>query len=309
VNPKGKESVPHQSRNRSFSNLFETSQPIVSFEFFPPKAEEDLPRVKETLRRYAALNPAFMTVTYGAGGGTRHLTRDLTVFIEKELRVPAVAHLTCVGHSLDEIDAILEEYEQHGVHHILALRGDPNNDEGVFKPHPEGFSCARDLVAHIHERGVFSLAVAGYPEGHPEATTRHDELQYLREKIEMGGEIILTQLFFDAEAYFSFVKDARDVGITAPIVPGIMPIGNVKQLKRFTSMCGATIPEAIIGKLEDIAEDKEAVQDFGVQMAVELCTELLRGGAPGLHFYTLNKSKQVERIYRELRESEILVLG
>jgi methylenetetrahydrofolate reductase (NADPH) len=289
--------------------LFETNQPVVSFEFFPPKAEEDLPRVKETLRRYATMNPAFMTVTYGAGGGTRHLTRDLTVFIEEELRVPAVAHLTCVGHSVAEINAILEEYEQHGVHHILALRGDPDNEEGVFKPHPEGFSCARDLVAHIHERGLFSLAVAGYPEGHPEASSRQDELQYLREKIEMGGEVILTQLFFDAEVYFSFVKDARDAGITAPIVPGIMPIGNVKQLKRFTSMCGATIPEAIIGRLEEIADDNEAVQDFGVQMAVELCTELLRGGAPGLHFYTLNKSKQVERIYRELRESEVLVLG
>lgn len=299
----------NQTNNRAFSHLFQKNQAVVSFEFFPPKTEEDLPRVKETLRRYAALNPGFMTVTYGAGGGTRHLTRDLTVFIEEELHVPAVAHLTCVGHSVDEIDATLEEYERHGVHHILALRGDPDNDEGSFKPHPEGFSCARDLVAHIHERGVFSLAVAGYPEGHPEATTRQDELQYLREKIEMGGEVILTQLFFDAEVYFSFVKDAREAGITAPIVPGIMPIGNVKQLKRFTSMCGATVPEAIIGRLEEIADDKEAVQDFGVQIAVELCTELLRGGAPGLHFYTLNKSKQVERIYRELRESEVLVLG
>lgn len=301
--------MQEQSNSPSFSELFEKKQPLVSFEFFPPKAEADLPRVKETLRRYAALNPAFMTVTYGAGGGTRHLTRDLTVFIEEELCVPAVAHLTCVGHSVHEIDEILAEYERHGVRHILALRGDPDNDEGVFKPHPEGFACARDLVGHIRKRGAFSLAVAGYPEGHPEASTREDELHYLREKTEMGGEIILTQLFFDAEAYFLFVKDAREAGITAPIVPGIMPIGNVRQLKRFTMMCGASIPESIIGRLEEIAEDKEAVQDFGVQIAVELCTELLRGGAPGLHFYTLNKSKQVERIYRQLRESEVLVLG
>ena len=293
----------------SFIQLLGNGSSRCSFEFFPPKSEEELPKVKATLRRYTAQRPCFMTVTYGAGGGTRHLTRELTTFIQKDLGIPAVAHLTCVGHSREEIDKILDEYETLGIRYILALRGDPDNEEGVFRPHPEGFSCARDLVAHIHQRRTFSIAVAGYPEGHLEAQSRTEELEYLRQKIEAGAEIILTQLFFDADAYLAFVSDARDVGITAPIIPGIMPIGNVKQLKKFTVMCGATIPDKIVGDLEDIASDKEAVRAYGVKAAVELCEVLMANGVPAIHFYTLNKSKQVEAICEQLRDKRIGITG
>lgn len=271
-------------------------RPCLSFEFFPPKADELVSKAKDTIARYAGLSPDFMTVTYGAGGGTRDRTRELTSYIAQELEVPAVAHLTCVGHSKTEIDSILNAYQENGVRHVLALRGDPPKDHSQFVAHPEGFSCARDLTTHIASRSDFSIAVAGYPEGHPEAGQHTDEMAYLKSKIDAGAEVVLTQLFFDPKCYFQFAKNALDAGITAPIIPGIMPISNVGQVKRFTSMCGATLPDSMLQELEGLSVDTSAVMDYGVRAAIDLCTRLLEGGAPGLHFYTLNKSRQVEEV-------------
>ena len=284
----------------TFREIFERGTPQISFEFFPPKRTDDLPGTRALMESLAARTPAFMTVTYGAGGGTRELTRDLVSFIARELKTPSVAHLTCVGHSAAEIDQILDSLHSGGVDMVLALRGDPPKDQSSFAPTPGGFRCARDLARHIHDRGGFSVAVAGYPETHPEAGSAAADIAYLREKQDAGAEVVITQLFFDPALYFSFVDQAREAGITIPIIPGIIPIGNVAQIERFTKMCGATIPAPLSAALNAIRNDAEAVHEYGVQQATEMCRALLAGGAPGLHFYTLNRSTQVEEILNRL---------
>lgn len=254
----------------------------------------------------SALGPSFMTVTYGAGGGTRESTRELTHFVATSLQIPAVAHLTCVSHSRDDIERILNELEEAGVHHVLALRGDPPKGEKRFVPHPQGFQCARDLTEFIARRGGFSIAVAGYPEGHPEASYFGDEMRYLKEKIDSGAEVVLTQLFFEPELFFRFRDRAHKQGIAVPLIPGIMPVSNAQQLRRFTSLCGASLPEKLTSSLDSLGDSAEKVRDFGVQYAFQMVTELLRDGSPGIHFYTLNKSFQVAEIL-SLLETELLL--
>lgn len=283
-----------------FSEIYQSKRYVYSLEFFPPKKSEELNKTLELVEKMAKLQPDYMTVTYGAAGGTRDLTKKITSHIANELAVPAVAHLTCVGHTQDEIDRLLDEYHQIGIKHILALRGDPPKESNSFRPVEGGFHCARDLASHIQQRGDFSIAVAGYPETHQDATSPEEDLKYLAQKVDAGGEIVLTQLFFDVSVYRAFTERAKSIGITAPIVPGIMPISNVGQVKRFTSLCGATIPDALMRNLEEIAEDKEEVVRFGTEYALQLCHDLLETGAPGIHFYTLNRSKQVAQILQQL---------
>ena len=270
------------------------------FEFFPPKQEEQLPKVKAMIEELSGLGPNFMTVTYGAGGGTRSFTRELVRYIANDLQRPSVAHLTCVGHSSSEIDSVLDDLISDGVTHVLALRGDPPRGQSAFTAHPNGFANARDLTEHIAKRGDFSIAVAGYPETHQEASSPLDDLRYLKEKVDAGAQVIFTQLFFDAEIYFEFCDRARSEGIDVPIVPGIMPVANVSQVKRFTSMCGASIPAAMGKRLEELDGDLESVVKYGIDYASELSEKLLAGGAPGLHIYTLNKSNQTGPIVRKL---------
>lgn len=286
-----------------FSKLYESNSPTFSLEFFPPKDPEHLEKTLTLVRRLSELKPDYMTVTYGAGGSTRGLTKEITSFIVRELDIPAVAHLTCVNHSVSELDNILDELRDGGIKNILALRGDPPKGEGKFTAHPEGFSCARDLAKHIRGRGDFSVAVAGYPEVHPDAESPEKELQYLREKQEAGGEVIITQLFFDSELFFGYVERCREAGITAPIVPGVLPFSSLSQLERIVAMCGATLPVDIVQQLEAFGDNKEAARDFGTQYTLALCKRLLEGGAPGIHFYTLNRSKQVEMILGDLHEA------
>lgn len=279
-----------------FSDLVRPGATSLSLEFFPPKKEERLEATFALIRELASCNPDFMTVTYGAGGGTRQLTRQIVSFIHRELGLPAVAHLTCVGHSVAELDDILRSLYAEGIQHILALRGDPPKGASDFEPHEEGFHNARDLVRHIASQHDFSIGVAGYPETHRDARSREADLNYLKEKLDAGAEIVITQLFFEAPLYFDFVERARAIGIRQPIIPGIMPVSNVGQLKRFTEMCGASIPGQLLDALEPIKDDSEKVRRFGIEFASELCRELLAGGAPGLHLYTLNKSNQVREI-------------
>lgn len=274
---------------------------ILSFEFFPPKSEEHLSLTQSRILELARFNPQFMTVTYGAGGGTRHLTRVLAEFIAQNTTSLAVSHLTCVGHTADDIDQILAELYESGVHNVLALRGDPPKGQDKFEQHPDGFACARDLVRHISQRHPqFGVAVAGYPEKHLEALSVQADIDYLKEKVDAGADLIFTQLFFDEKCYFDFLDKTAAAGINVPIIPGIMPIGNVAQVQRFTSMCGASIPAELVVELEKRQDDSEAVINFGIEYAIKLCQKLLDGGAPGIHLYTLNKSRQVVPVVEEL---------
>jgi methylenetetrahydrofolate reductase (NADPH) len=282
-----------------FSEIYGCKSTIISLEFFPPKSPEQLQTTYSLIQELSLFNPDYMTVTYGAGGGTRILTRELVGFIHNNLHVQAVSHLTCIGHSKDEIDQILDKLKQDGISNIMALRGDAPRG-GTFTKHPDGFSCARDLVKHIAKRGDFSIAVAGYPEGHQEAKSIEDDILYLKEKVDAGAEVVVTQLFFKASMYFDFIERTNAAGINVAIVPGIMPIGNISQLNRFTTMCGASIPKALAQSLKKFENDAVALTKFGIDYAIELCRELLSGGAPGIHLYTLNKSTQIKPILREL---------
>ncbi|NMC64032.1 MAG: methylenetetrahydrofolate reductase [NAD(P)H] [SAR324 cluster bacterium] len=285
----------------SFTELYKKNKRVFSFEFFPPKRPEDLPATKALIARMSALQPDFMTVTYGAGGGTRARTQELVSYIVNELKCPAAAHLTCVHHTVEEVERMLDSFAADGINKIVALRGDPSNTlEGAGSLFP-GFSCARDLVRYVKSKGSFHMAVAAYPEVHPDAKSSLEDLLYLKEKVDAGAELILTQVFFDPEIYFAFVKEAQRVGIQVPIVPGILPIGNLKQLEIFTSKCGATIPNRLQDDLRMIGNDRVAVQAFGTSYAARMCEKLLEGGAPGIHFYTLNKSMQVEEVIKVLR--------
>jgi methylenetetrahydrofolate reductase (NADPH) len=284
-----------------FRSLYAKTDHIFSLEFFPPRSEENLGATLQTVDELNGLNPDLMTVTYGAMGGSRNLSKAVLTHIAKDLQKPAVAHLTCVGHSRSEINQTLDEFETVGVKAVLALRGDPPKGSTTFEPHPDGFNCARDLVAFIKDtRPHLSVAVAGYPETHSEAMSPQADLAYLKEKVDAGAELIYTQLFFEPQIYFHFVNSARAIGIEVPIVPGVMPIANVGQVRRFTSMCGATIPLAMQRDLDRCESDPEAVRNFGIDYATRQCQVLLEGGAPGIHFYTLNRCQQIGAIFEAL---------
>jgi methylenetetrahydrofolate reductase (NADPH) len=277
------------------------SSPAISFEFFPPKDQEGVDRLFQTVADLAPFAPAYVSVTYGAGGSTRQLTVDLVGRIQREVGIEAMAHLTCVGATQAELGGVLDQLEQNGVQNIIALRGDPPKGSTTFVTHEGGFSNASELVAFTKQRGRFCVAGACYPEKHPEAASLEADLSMLKRKVDAGAEFLITQLFFDNADYFAFVEKARALGITVPIVAGIMPVTNVSQIKRFTALCGAHMPDRLMQKLEPVAADADAVGEIGVQHAVEQCRELLAKGAPGVHFYTLNRSKATVEILRRLR--------
>jgi methylenetetrahydrofolate reductase (NADPH) len=281
--------------------IAQSTSPVFSFEFFPPKTDEGEANLRAALRELRELEPDFASVTYGAGGSTRDRTLGVTTWLKQELGIEAMAHLTCVGASVDELRAMLSRIGEAGIDNVLALRGDPPRGQSGWTPHPEGLSYSSELAELISSEYAFCVGAACFPEVHPQAADPLSDLQYLKSKVDKGASFLITQLFFDNEAYFRFVDAARFAGIEVPILPGIMPITNVAQIKTITGMCGATIPAELLEQLEQRAEDAESVAELGVAYATLQCAELLARGAPGIHFYTLNRSPATRAILSALK--------
>jgi methylenetetrahydrofolate reductase (NADPH) len=247
------------------------------------------------------LEPAFVSVTYGAGGSTRDKTIQIVSRIRDEFGIEAMPHFTCVDSTVDELRATLDEMAELGIENVLALRGDPPQGESEWTQTEGGLEYSRELVEMISAEYPFAIGAAAFPETHIDAVSAEADLGFLKEKVEAGANFLVTQLFFDNDAYFDFVLRAREIGITVPIVPGIMPISNVAQLERMTTLCGATIPPELLAALESRRDDGRAVEALGVSYATLQCAELLAGGAPGIHFYTLNRSPATQAILGALK--------
>ena len=277
-------------------------QPVISLEFFPPKTDEgDRSLFEKQIPALLAARPDFCSVTYGAGGSTRDKTLMLVDRIQRQHGLTALAHLTCVNHTREEVRALLEKIRALDCKNILALRGDPPGG-GEFQPTPGGFEFSAQLVEFIREQGDFSVGVAGFPEGHIACKAgKHADWQHLKEKVAAGADFVVTQLFFDNADYFEFRDHlTQKLGVNVPIVPGIVSIVSATQITKFTQMCGAKIPPALRAKLDEIGTDDEAAAKFGIEYATRQCEELLRAGAPGLHFYTLNKAHSTVQVVKNL---------
>ena len=281
--------------------LLSCGRPSISYEFYPPKKLAGFELLYQTLKSLEDLHPTFVSVTYGRDHETRRQTVKLITRLHRDSELVAMAHLTCDNASRDEIHQVVSELSEAGVENILALRGDPADHIMTFEPHPEGFAHADELSAYIRDN--FDLCVGGacYPETHPEALNPEEDLFYAKQKVEAGCQFLITQLFFDNEIYFNFVARARAAGIGVPIIPGIMPITNVKQIEHFTDICGASIPPILHKELRDRRNDANAVLALGVAHSTAQCLDLLQRGAPGIHFYTLNKSFATRTILMAIR--------
>lgn len=279
-----------------------SGQPVISFEFFPPKTEEgDRALLEKHIPALLQTRPDYCSVTYGAGGSTREKTLMIVDRIQRQHGLTALAHLTCVNHTREQVAELLEKIRALGCRNILALRGDPPGG-GDFVPTPGGFEYSSQLVKFIRERNGFSIGVAGFPEGHVACPAgKLADWRHLREKIEAGADFVLTQLFFDNADFFEFRDHlTAKLGVNVPLVPGVIAILSATQIKRFTQLCGARIPAALAARLDELAADDAAASEFGIEYATKQCEELLRAGVPGLHFYTLNKAHSTVQVLQNL---------
>jgi methylenetetrahydrofolate reductase (NADPH) len=275
--------------------------PVFSFEFFPPKSDEGEANLRRALRELSPLAPDFVSVTYGAGGTTRDRTVDIVASLRQEFGLEAMAHFTCVNATVDDLRTTLDRMRDAGVENVLALRGDPPEGQDRWTQTEGGLEHSTELVALMEAEYGFAIGAACFPETHIDAVDAESDLRHLREKVEAGARFLITQLFFDNTVYDEFVARARDAGIDVPIIPGIMPITNVHQIKRITALCGSEIPARLRYALESRADEPEAVSELGVAYATLQCAELLANGAPGVHFYTLNRSPATRAILGALR--------
>jgi methylenetetrahydrofolate reductase (NADPH) len=285
----------------------ERGEPVFSFEFFPPRTDQGVAALFQAVEALRPLAPAYVCVTYGAGGSTRARTLELVKRLKHEVEIEAMAHVTCVGASRDDLAAVLDELAEAGIRNVMALRGDPPRGETTFTPHPMGFRYASELVAFIRaepKRWPFCLGAAAYPEGHLETRDVAQDVANLKRKVDAGADFLVTQLFFENARYFQFVDRARGAGIALPILPGIMPIQTVEQIERMTVMCGASLPRSLQAAMDVRREDPEAARELGLAYATLQCSDLLRRGAPGIHFYTLNRSPSTRAILSALRIAE-----
>jgi methylenetetrahydrofolate reductase (NADPH) len=288
---------------KRIKNIFHEKERTFSFELFPPKTEEGFRNLLKTIEGFCALKPDFISCTYGAGGGSREKTLDVVQYIQDKHHTPGLAHLTCVLHTQEEIRNILENIKSRGIQNVLALRGDPPQDNPHWQPGEDTFRYSCELCAFIRQNfgSHFSIGVAGFPEGHLLCPDRDQDARYLKIKVDNGADFVITQLFFDNKDYFDYVARLRSLGVTNRIIPGILPITNYKNLVKFCALCGATITREIREIFEPIQEDQEKTLKAGIDFALRHCRELLDGGAPGLHFYCLNKISPTDKILSAIR--------
>jgi methylenetetrahydrofolate reductase (NADPH) len=280
--------------------IYAGARPVFSFEFFPPKTAKGEEGLLEEVARLRRLSPSFFSMTYGAGGGTRDRTVSLGRRIRDLSGVETVCHITCVGQSREEVRAVLREIKSLGMENVMALRGDPPPGETQWRPHPDGFVHASELVAEARAMGDFSIAVAGFPEMHPESASRESDLHYLKLKIDAGADAVVTQLFFDNEDFHRFNRDLKSMGVRVPIVPGILPILSAPQVRRFAGLCKARIPKHLDARLREVEGDDEAARRLGVEYAAAQMEDLLDRGVPGVHLYCLNRAQSAEAIFDRL---------
>jgi methylenetetrahydrofolate reductase (NADPH) len=278
--------------DRPIADLFASRRPVRSLEFFPPKDDAGVEALRGAAAALRRMEPDFVSVTYGAGGSTQQRSAQVSSILRQDCGYTVMPHLTCVGHARAELTAIADQLHGAGFRNIMALRGDPRKGESTFTAHPDGLHYAAELVELLKARHPdFCLGVAGYPEKHPEAASLDVDLTHLRRKIDAGADFITTQLFFDNTIYYRFVEKCRAAGIRVPIVPGIMPVLSLKQIQRFTAMCGASLPKTLATRLEVAAEDAEVVEMIGIDWALTQIRGLLANGAPGYHLYILNRAR------------------
>jgi methylenetetrahydrofolate reductase (NADPH) len=284
-------------------DLLASRGPAFSFEFYPPKTPEGVDQLFETVEALRALEPSFVSVTYGAGGATREGTLEISTKIKRDYGIETMAHLSCVGETTEGLVAILDRLRDAGIENILALRGDPPRGETQFERPDGGLASAADLTAFIAERYDFTMGGACFPEVHPEATSPEADLSYLETKVAAGASFLITQLFFDNRVYFDFVAAARERGIDVPIIPGVIPIASYAQVARICDLCDASIPPELSTAMEALGGDAEAEALLGVAYAARQCDELLARGAPGIHFYALNRAAGTRAVLSALRAS------
>ena len=281
------------------SDLFGRGRPVFSFEFFPPRTEKGYPALTRTIAELKRLDPDFVSVTWGAGGSTRRKTVELVIEIQQDIGLTAMAHLSCIGMTPDELAVTLDRLDAGGIDNVLALGGDRPED---YVPPQGAFSYANELTSFIRSRWGFCLGAACYPETHPAAASPEADLENLVRKVDSGVDFLITQLFFDNRDYFDFVKRARTAGIEAPIMPGIMPIISASNVRRMAGLCGAKIPRELEVRLSEVEHDDALTKEVGVEWATLQCQELLDHDVPGIHFYTLNKSPATRRIFQSLTQ-------
>ena len=282
--------------------LARSAEPVFSFEFFPPKTEEGMTNLFETVEALRELEPSYVSVTYGAGGSTRDGTIEISTRIRNEHGLETMMHLSCVGETREGLEQILGTIESAGIENVLALRGDPPAGDTEFKRPEGGLSSAAELAAFISERfPSFALGGSCFPEVHPEAVSLEADLAYLKTKVEGGAGFLITQLFFDNQVFFDWLAEARRAGIEVPIIPGVVPILSLAQARRFCANCDANLPEPIVEQLEALGGDEEAEREFGIAYATRQCEELLAAGAPGIHFYTVNRAPATRAVLGALR--------
>jgi methylenetetrahydrofolate reductase (NADPH) len=290
--------------------IYNSNKPVISFEIFPPKAQnsvelnQKINGLFDELKILSEFNPAFISVTYGAGGSTRETTLDIVTRIKKNLKIQPMPHFTCVGSSREDIFEYLKKIESAGIKNILALRGDPPKGETCFVKPKDGFGYANELVEFIKSSTALGIAVAAYPECHQECCSLEKDIENLKRKVGCGADVAITQVFYDNKCYFKFMEKAKKQGINIPIIPGILPITSYSQIERISTLSGCKIPDELSQKLTKYKDDKEAIKQIGVEFAINQCNELLESGVSGIHFYPLNKASSVKSVLENIKMQE-----